>query len=213
MPSSVWYARPDFGAHASEFEVLPDGYAEIVFYFGGPCSLATAEGLQLLPSPFLVGLLQQSALFHTHNQLEIIGIRCFPWTVFEVLGLPPGPAGVRIVEHPIAQLQAPLAEAMRAGRLAAVLAQLAEYFGQARSRVAGDSLLGKAGGAMRAAGGTLPVSQVAAAHATVRTLERRFKHSAGEGGGPRFCRVCTSPGRAPSRILRCAQHLGAATIH
>ncbi|RYG65779.1 AraC family transcriptional regulator, partial [bacterium] len=38
----------------------------------------------------------------------------------------------------------------------------------------------KAGLAMRQTNGTMPVSQVAAAaHATVRTLERKFKHSSG----------------------------------
>jgi len=175
-----WYDRLDFGATPSGFEVLPDGYAEIIFYFGSTCSLATAGGWQVLPSPFMVGLLQQPAFFHSHNQLEIIGIRCFPWTIFELLGLPPGKDGVRTVAHPLAQLQAPLTEAMRAGNLAEALAQVAAYFGRARSQLASDSLLGKAGGALRAAGGTLPVSHVAAAaHATVRTLERRFKQAVG----------------------------------
>jgi AraC-like DNA-binding protein len=41
-------------------------------------------------------------------------------------------------------------------------------------------MLYKAGVAMRKANGTMPVSQVAAAaHATVRTLERNFKQAAG----------------------------------
>lgn len=126
-----------------------------------------------------MGLLNQPVLFYAKNRLEIIGIRCFPWTVFEVLGLPAGKDGARLVEHPVAQLQAPLAAYMQASRLAEALARVTQYFGPARSRMASDGLLGKAGGAMRAAGGTLPVSQVAAAHATVRTLERKFKQAAG----------------------------------
>jgi AraC-like DNA-binding protein len=41
-------------------------------------------------------------------------------------------------------------------------------------------MLFKAGAAMSKANGTMPVSQVAAAaHATVRTLERKFKQSSG----------------------------------
>jgi AraC-like DNA-binding protein len=41
-------------------------------------------------------------------------------------------------------------------------------------------MLFKAGVAMREANGAIPVSQVAAAaHTTVRTLERKFKHSSG----------------------------------
>jgi len=175
-----WYSKMEFEVLPASFEVVPDGYAEIIFYFGTDCSIATTGGWQLLPSPFLVGLLNQPARFYTTSQLEIIGIRCFPWTVFELLGLPPGKDGVRIVEHPIAQLQAALAQCLRAGSTTEALAQVAQYFLAARARMAPDSLLGKAGGALRAGGGTLPVSQVAAAaHATVRTLERKFKQAAG----------------------------------
>ena len=174
-----WYNRMDFGGPAS-FEVVPDGYAEIIFYFGSACSMVTEAGLQPLSSPFLVGLLNQPVLFHAQGQLEIIAVRCFPWTVFELLGLPPAQDGVRVVAHPIAQLQAPLTEWLRAGQVAEALAQAAEYFLSARWRPAPSELLGKAGGALRAAHGTLPVREVAAAaHATMRTLERKFKQAAG----------------------------------
>jgi len=175
-----WYDQIDFGEVPASFEVLPDGYAEIIFHFGNPCSIATEGGWQELPSPFVVGLLNQPAHFRGQNCLQIIGIRCFPWTVFELLGLLPGPDAGRLAGHPITQLQATLAELMPAGRLAEALAQVTQYFLAAHARMARNSLLGKAGGAMRAAGGTLPVRQVAAAaHATVRTLERQFKQSAG----------------------------------
>ena len=175
-----WYDQIDFGEVPASFEVLPDGYAEIIFHFGNPCSIATEGGWQVLPSPFVVGLLNQPAHFRGQNCLQIIGIRCFPWTVFELLGLAPGKGGVRVFEHPIAQLQAPLQQAIRAGHVAEALAQVSQYFLAAHARLAGNSTLGKAGGAMRAAHGTLPVSQVAAAaHATVRTLERKFKQAAG----------------------------------
>jgi AraC-like DNA-binding protein len=175
-----WYDRIDFGERPASFEVPPDGYTEIIFHFGSACHLATPAGWQPLPSPFLMGLLQQPALLTTKNRFEIIGIRCFPWTVFDLLGLPPGNGNVRLVEHPIACLQAPLTQYLQAGNVAEALAKAAQYFGQAQARMAGDSLLGKAGRAMRQATGTLPVSQVAAAaHATVRTLERNFRQAAG----------------------------------
>jgi AraC-like DNA-binding protein len=174
-----WYISIDFDELQPSFEVVPDGYAEIIFYFGSACSISTTNGLQLLPSPFLVGLLNQPVFFHAQSRLEIIGIKCFPWAVFDLLGLPPGKDGVRIMEHPIARLQATLSPLIQAGRIAEALAEATEYFVQA-PRLAHDRLLGKAGGAMRAANGTLPVSQVAAAaHATVRTLERKFKQAAG----------------------------------
>lgn len=175
-----WYDSINSSELPATFEVQPDGYAEIIFYFGGGCGLSTKAGWQPLPSPFMLGLLNEPALFHTPGRLEIIGIRCFPWTVFDLLGLPAGRAGVRIVEHPIAQLQAALATHIQGGRVAAALAELAPYFLRTRARIAPDSLLGKAGLALRAAAGTLPVGQVAAAaHATVRTLERKFKQAAG----------------------------------
>jgi len=178
--NGFWYTSRDFGESESGFEVVPDGYAEIIFHFGSTCSIAVNGRLQPLPSPFMVGLLNQPVVFYAKNRLEIIGIRCFPWTVFDLLGLPSGKDSVRIIEHPIAKLHTTLDKWIRAGRVAEALAQAEQYFLTVRSRIAGDSMLGKAGTAMRAAGGTLPVSQVAAAaHATVRTLERRFKQAAG----------------------------------
>ncbi|MDO7852142.1 helix-turn-helix domain-containing protein [Hymenobacter convexus] len=176
----LWYDRLEFGAVPTAFEVQPDGYAEIIFYFGSPCSVATPAGVQLLSSPFMVGLLNQPIHFYSQNSLEIIGIRCFPWTVFALLGLPPRQDGVRVMQHSIAELQAPLAEWLEAGNIAEALAEVKRYFLQRQPETPPGRLLAKAGGAMSAAGGALPVSQVAAAaHATVRTLERKFKQAAG----------------------------------
>jgi AraC-like DNA-binding protein len=175
-----WYNKRDAGETQSSFEVQPDGYAEIIFHFGSALNVSYNEGLQLLPSPFMMGLLNQPVVFHAQSRLEIIGIRCFPWTVFDLLGLPSGKDGVRIFEHPIAQLQSALNKCIQAGKKEEALAQVKKYFLDARSRIAADSMLSKAGIAMREANGTMPVSQVAAAaHTTVRTLERKFKQSSG----------------------------------
>jgi AraC-like DNA-binding protein len=175
-----WYNRRDSGELPSGFEVQPDGYAEIIFHFGSACCISCNGGLQPLPSPFMMGLLNQPAVFYTKNRLEIIGIRCFPWTVFDLLGLPAGKDGVRIFEHPIAQLQSTLSKWIHAGRIDEAIDEVKQYFLNARSGIAIDSMLSKAGIAMREANGTMPVSQVAAvAHATVRTLERNFKQSSG----------------------------------
>ena len=174
-----WHNVRESGEQQSSFEVQPDGYTEIIFYFGS-ISLAHDDGLQPLPSPFMMGLLNQPVIFHTQNRLEIIGIRCFPWTVFDLLGLPSGKNGVHIFEHPIAQLQPRLDKWIKAGNIHKALAEIKQYLLNARSEVAASSMLFKAGVAMRAANGTMPVSQVAAAaHATVRTLERNFKQSSG----------------------------------
>lgn len=177
---SFWYTALTAEELAAGFEIIPDGYAEIIFYVGSPCHVATPEGWQPLPSPFLVGLLNQPLTLTAASRLEVIGIKCFPWTVFDLLGLPAGNDGVRIIAHPIAQLQATLAAYLLAGDIAGALAQVQHYFVATPWRPVAGSLLGKAGAALRAAQGKLPVSQVAAAaHATVRTLERNFKQAAG----------------------------------
>jgi AraC-like DNA-binding protein len=175
-----WYNRRDSGETGSCFEVVPDGYAEIIFHFGSGCSIAYQGGWQPLPSPFMMGLLNQPARFNTKNRLEVIGIRCFPWTVFDLLGLPPGKDGVRIFDHPIALLQPTLDERIQAGRIDEAVSEVKQYFLNARPQMGTDNILYKAGNAMSGANGTMPVGRVAAAaHATVRTLERKFRQSSG----------------------------------
>ncbi|NCD71642.1 helix-turn-helix domain-containing protein [Mucilaginibacter agri] len=164
----------------SSFEVQPDGYAEIIFHFGSLFSIDQNGEPKPLPSPFMMGLLNQPANFYAENGLDILAIRCYPWTVFDLLGLPSGKNGVQTFEHPIAQLQPKLKKWVEAGKITEALDELKQYLLEARLHVAADSMLNKAGIAMRQASGTMPVSLVAeAAHATVRTLERKFKQSSG----------------------------------
>jgi hypothetical protein len=154
-----WYNSRDVGEQQSSFEVQPDGYAEIIFHFGGSLSISYNGKLQPLPSPFMMGLLNHPVTFYTQNSLEIIAVRCFPWTVFDLLGLPSGKGGVRIFEHPIAQLQPKLNKWIEAGKVDEALAIIKQYFLDARLHIANDSMLFKAGIAMREAKGTLPVSR------------------------------------------------------
>ncbi len=175
-----WYTRIDLEALQAGFEVIPDGNAEIIFYFGSACNIAYNGGLQPLPSPFLVGLLGQPIRFYSEGCLQVIGIRCFPWTVFDLLGLPSDAGGIRMFEHPVARLQPALNACIGAGKTDEALALVKQYFSDALLKADPGSMLFKAGTAMREANGMLPVSQVAAAaHATVRTLERKFKQSSG----------------------------------
>lgn len=164
----------------SDLEIMPDGYAEIIFQFGSGCSISYDGVLQPLPSPFMMGLLNQPVTLHAKGCLEIIGIRCYPWTVFDLLGLPSGKHGVHTFEHPVAQLQSKLNTLVEASKIEEAIDVVQQYFLQTRSQVEVNSLLFKAGEAMKNANGTMPVSQIAAAaHATVRTLERQFKQSSG----------------------------------
>ncbi|MBT1705127.1 helix-turn-helix domain-containing protein [Chryseosolibacter indicus] len=175
-----WYDRRELGEEEMGFEVVPDGYAEIIFYFGSSCSVSYNGVLRPLPSPFLLGLLNKPVIFYAKSTFQVIGVRCYPWTVFDLLGLPSGKDTVYIFEHPITGLQSALAEHVDTGSMTVALDLVKQYFLEMRLRIAPDTMLFKAGVAMREANGTLPVSEVAdAAHATVRTLERNFKQSSG----------------------------------
>ncbi|KIA97191.1 helix-turn-helix domain-containing protein [Flavobacterium sp. KMS] len=175
-----WYDKRNLGELETSFEVVPDGYAEIIFYFGSTCSISYNGSLQPLPSPFLIGLLNKPVLFYAKDCLEIIGIRCYPWTVFDLLGLSSGKNGVQAFEHPINQLQSVLKDLVLSNKIDGAITLVKQYFLNAQSQIPTNSMLYKAGVAMNKANGSIPVSQVAeAAHATVRTLERKFKQSSG----------------------------------
>lgn len=177
---SFWHFRLDLGPGPASFDVLPDGYAEIIFYFGNAGGLTVQQGGPRLPSPFLLGLLDQPVRFTGSGWLDVVGIKCFPWTIFDLLGLPAGRGRVQTVLPPLAQLQAPLQKLVEATQIPKALVEVALYFQTAQLAGADSLVLRKAGAAMRRANGTLPVHEVAAAaHATVRTLERRFKQAAG----------------------------------
>jgi AraC-like DNA-binding protein len=175
-----WYNKSDFGESETDFEVIPDGYAEIIFHFGNGCSISHNGILQQLPSPFIVGLLNQPVHFYTKQIFEIIAVRCFPWTVFDLLGLSSNKNSVHTFEHPIAELQPILNDYIKNNNIKDAIDLVKQYFLNIHSKISTDSLLFKAGTAMRKANGSIPVNQVAdAAHSTVRTLERKFKQSSG----------------------------------
>jgi AraC-like DNA-binding protein len=176
-----WYNRREDASGPSRFEVMPDGYAEIIFHVGA-CAVSWRGRMKSLASPFMVGLLDRPFVVEADSRLQIIGIRCFPWTVFELLGLAPGREAMTPIppEHPLAALQPRLTACLHAGRIDDALAELARCLLDTLPRPAIDATAARAGMALRAAGGKLPVSQAAAAaHATVRTLERHFKQSSG----------------------------------
>ncbi len=175
-----WHDKRDFGPQPTDFDVMPDGYAEIIFHFGKGCSIVHKGNAQALPSPFMVGLLNEPTVFRTSGWLDILAIRCYPWMVFDLLQLPSGKDKVQVFEHPVARLQQDLQRHIDNDDIATAINQLQQFLLDARAQVAIDSMLHKAGIAMKEAGGTLPVSGVAAAaHTTVRTLERNFKQSSG----------------------------------
>ncbi|MFP3834111.1 helix-turn-helix domain-containing protein [Chryseobacterium sp. SIMBA_028] len=212
-----WYNRRDYGEEPSVFTVLPDGYAEIIFHFGSGCSISHQGILQTLPSPFIMGLLNQPALFYAQNQLEIIGIRCFPWAVFDLLRLSSEKTqnGVHTFEHPVAQLQSVLNDYITQGKIEEAISKVEQYFLKLHAHLTIDSLLFKAGAAMRKNDGAISVHQVAdSAHTTTRTLERKFKQSSGHtvkevSGIMRFEQIRNHLWHAPkTSIAALAQEFG-----
>lgn len=173
----IWVERREFGAEPAGFTILPDGYAEIVFCVG---SVALAGAETPLPSPFIMGLLDRPVVLHVQGRMDVLGIRCFPWTVFDLLGLPASGDAVRSFDHPIAQLQPVVAACLQAGRHEAAVDHVRRYLLSIDAPSASDAVLRKAGAALRGSQGDVTVGSVAAAaHASVRTLERRFRRSSG----------------------------------
>jgi AraC-like DNA-binding protein len=133
-----------------------------------------------LPSPFIMGLQNKPAYFSTSGRFEILGVRCFPWIVFDLLELSPSNDTVCVVQHPIAMLQPTLVSCIRDERIDDAINHIGDYCLRAQSRVGFDSILSKAGHALRRGNGSLLVREIAfEAHSTVRSLERKFKRSAG----------------------------------
>ncbi|MBB5394799.1 AraC family transcriptional regulator [Mucilaginibacter sp. AK015] len=171
-----WYREIDLGPMPASFEVLPDGHAEIIFHFG--CDLML-EGQPIpLPSPFMVGLLYTPIYFQTKGRVQVIGIKCLPWAVYDLLDLPLLTGGVQSFSHPIASLQPELQHRISSGEIDAALGLVRDWCLKRRTGIAPE--LKKAGKAMLASNGSLPVNSIAeTAHTTVRTLERKFKASSG----------------------------------
>ncbi|WP_267403087.1 MULTISPECIES: helix-turn-helix domain-containing protein [unclassified Chryseobacterium] len=173
-----WYNDTDFGNEQTNFEVIPDGFVEVIFYFGEELQILQNGNLQSLPSPFLVGLLNHPAHFYTRKRLQILAIRCFPWTVFDLLNLDSNKNGVDTFEHAIAKLQPSLQNFINKNQIQKAIDLIKAYF--LNLEMSTDSLIYKAGIAMRKANGSIPVSKIAdSAHTTIRTLERKFKQSSG----------------------------------
>lgn len=175
-----WYDKVELKKGQLSFDVVPDGYVELIFHFASPCSVLRDGILEPLPSPFMMGLLNQTITFYIKSTLEIIAVRCYPWAVFDLIGVTSGKEQVCGFDHPLVHLQPVLAECIHAGQREKAIMHLNDFFLNQTLQDKSGGLLTKAGSAMTKANGTLPVSEVAeAAHTTVRTLERNFKKSSG----------------------------------
>lgn len=175
-----WYYKRAVGEEQSCFEVIPDGHTEIIFHFGDGLDLFDNEKLTPLPSPFIMGLQEGPVCFHIKNTMEIMGIRCYPWVLFDLLDIPSG-KGIHLPKHPVSQLYPDLNALILSGTIEPAVARIQQYFLELFSQKSFDEVLSKAGTAIRAAKGSIPVHEVAdSSHTTLRTLERKFKKSSGK---------------------------------
>jgi len=174
-----WHNRIDFAEAPSSFEVLPDGYVEIIFIFGGPAGILVNGHPQVLSSPFMVGLLGSPVEFYVEEPIDIVGIRCYPWRVFDLLGIPPK-KGIYSIHHPIARLQNILSEPVAMGRIEEAMIQVAHYLQETITEILQGELMARVGAVIINGKGMLPVRTIAtAAHTTIRTMERSFRQSSG----------------------------------
>lgn len=84
---SFWSVSRDFTADRPFFEILPDGYAELIFSYGTACYLMNAGEPVLLPNPFIIGLLEAPLTFHACGSLTIIAVRLYPWVLVQISSL------------------------------------------------------------------------------------------------------------------------------
>ncbi|EJL75827.1 hypothetical protein PMI13_00223 [Chryseobacterium populi] len=99
----------------------------------------------------MVGLLNNPVTFYTKNHFEIIGIRCYPWMVFDLLELPSSKNKLFTFEHPVAELQTRLNTFIQADQIKEAIHYVKQRFLTTRPQIAPNTMLFKAGAAMKIA--------------------------------------------------------------
>lgn len=81
---SFWSASRVFTSDQPHFEILPDGYAELVFSHGSDCYITAIGHTVKLPNPFIIGLLDAPLYFHADSSILVFGVRLYPWALGSV---------------------------------------------------------------------------------------------------------------------------------
>ncbi len=178
-----WYTERRFMDDDAPFEVLPDSYAELIFFSGANCALNKTNGKSItLSSPFIVGLLDKPIYLKIKGHVRIVAVRFYPWSIFSFLQISPQTnENICLVNHSFSQLSQILQSIIAAGDSSVALQFLQDYFFTRLTNTnTSDTLLENAGKLIVASNGTLPVSQIAdESRMTVRTLERNMKRKSG----------------------------------
>jgi AraC-like DNA-binding protein len=89
----LWRAERDF-APGESFELLPDGYVELVFSLGAPlCVRCDGEkgAPKPLPRAFVVGLLRRPLYLHAEGMVRVVAARFHAWGFLPLFGEGPEP--------------------------------------------------------------------------------------------------------------------------
>ena len=178
-----WYTERVFVEDNPFFEILPDGFAELIFFFGASCSVKKKDGLFLtLSSPFIVGLLDQPVRLKIQGHIQILALRFYPWTIFSLLNITPQiNDALQFVNSDFKTLSDFLETRLSIEQPIDVLNRLQNFFTDYFSaRKAPDTQLLKVGRRIRENQGIEPIHKLAAETAmTLKTLERNLKKTSG----------------------------------
>jgi AraC-like DNA-binding protein len=82
-----WYMEHDYVGQSAE-TIFPDGCIDLMFQFGAPLHIITADQHILQPSSLIIGQLKQPLTFTSNGLTQVIGIRFFPFGAYPFLQLP-----------------------------------------------------------------------------------------------------------------------------
>lgn len=185
---SLCYTERLFAPPHNTFDILPDSMIELVWSFGQPCYIISADHEQLLPACYAVGLLDAPLRLRSDGLLTTIRARCYPWGFSALAGavLPdsvaPGLRGLLAAGTPFAPVTAALMAALASGP-ERVMAELDRCLVE-RALVAtgADAAFVQAARQIIARKGNLAIEELAQVTFTSpRTLRRTFHTMLGSG--------------------------------
>ncbi len=177
-----WTKTKAMSGTDSSFEVMPDGFAELVFTFRTDFYLRRNDTLISLPNPFLVGLLEYPIHIQAAGVFTIIGVRMYPWAVLSLIGTRPDENTKHLTAPGLFDVLNDLQALLPAEDGMKLLDCLNDFFLERRTTQGWrDKLLSQAGFVLLQGHGTSSIdSLVNRLSIPVRTLQRLFLRSTGQ---------------------------------
>ena len=82
----TWTVERSFAPPDDYFDILPDGYVELIFSSGCPSTISVGPTTHQAPPCYLVGLLDTPLRLQASGTLRILGARCYAWAIAPLLG-------------------------------------------------------------------------------------------------------------------------------